>query len=300
MSATTTTMSEPDTHQHGKVQRIMAKICGHHNSPTSSPLAKRSYLRLHKTRRPSEQEIAAQISLEIWSAAYDAFKADSRSAGLVRAYESIIVQELQRDGVQEIPGERRLEMMEAIAASRLEKTLSERASGGDEPAKDILVYARETIESFRNVYPSAAIAWSGFCVLTPLLLDPLLQQQDLKEALIYVTSNITHFMSLYAILLRENWTSESDFENLRLHTRQTLLDLYRRILEFEMNMVCAAASSWNFAAKNVVDWSGWSKMAGKIRDADEELRGCIERFGTEDLRERVSCEGEREGVDEVA
>lgn len=164
-------------HHHGKVQRIMAKLCGHHNhssSPSSSndSLAKRSYLRLHKTRRPSEQEIASQISLEIWTAAYDAFKADSRSTGLVRAYEAIIMQELpseQKNGVQEIPGDVRLEMMQAIAASRLEKTLSERASGGDEePAKDILIYARETIESFRNLYPSAAIAWSGFCVLTPV------------------------------------------------------------------------------------------------------------------------------------
>lgn len=107
-------------------------------------------------------------------------------------------------------------------------------------------------------------------------------------------------MSLYAILLRENWTSEADFQNLRLHTRQTLLDLYRRILEFEMNIVCAAASSWNFAAKNVVDWQGWRAMAGRIREADTELVGCIERFGTEDLRERVSCEGDREDVAEVA
>lgn len=185
MSATTTMSTTSDTdpkHHHGKVQRIVAKLCGahhhhHHSSCSSSSpndsLAKRSYLRLHKTRRPSEQEIASQISLEIWTAAYDAFKADSRSTGLVRAYEAIIMQELPSEqkngGVQGIPGDARLAMMEAIAASRLEKTLSERASGGDEePAKDILIYARETIESFRNVYPSAAIAWSGFCVLTPV------------------------------------------------------------------------------------------------------------------------------------
>ena len=105
-------------------------------------------------------------------------------------------------------------------------------------------------------------------------------------------------MSLYAILLRENWTSESDFETLRLHTRQTLLDLYRRILEFEMNIVCAAASSWNFAAKNVVDWHGWRGMAQRIGDADEELRRDIEKYGTEDLRERV--EGDGEDIAEVA
>lgn len=94
-------------------------------------------------------------------------------------------------------------------------------------------------------------------------------------------------MAASQILLRDNWESETEFARLHIHTRQTVLDLYRKLLEFEMNCVCAAASAWNFGAKNVVDWNGWAGMARAIHDADEVLRRDMERYGTRDARERL-------------
>ncbi|CAM1505766.1 Fc.00g114030.m01.CDS01 [Cosmosporella sp. VM-42] len=280
---------EDNGHKKGKVKKIVAKIRGHSGSKDGSEKPKCFHLHHHKHRQASDQEKTAQISLELWNSAYDFLKNDSGSAGLVLAYEAIIIQELPKDqklALSEIPSEKRLEFMHAIALSGLRKGLSSKSSDVDDSAREIIMYARENVESLLDSCPSAAVAWAGICILTPLLLDPLLRQQDMKDGLIYLTNNISRFTALSRTLLQENWETADTVMNLRDHTRHTLLNLYRKILEFEMNCICAGASSWNIAAKNVVDWNGWSSMAAAVRDADEQLERDIEKYGTKDARER--------------
>jgi hypothetical protein len=91
-------------------------------------------------------------------------------------------------------------------------------------------------------------------------------------------------MSLARCTYPSSWTSPEDYERLQLQVRQTLLDLYRRILEYEMNIVCAAASAWNMAARNVVDWQGWRTMDDAVREKDVEVMGEMEKYGTDEAR----------------
>ena len=91
-------------------------------------------------------------------------------------------------------------------------------------------------------------------------------------------------MTLHRVLHPSSWTSLPDFQRLQPHLYQTLLDLYRRILEYEMNIVCAAASAWNMAARNVVDWHGWKTMADAVRESDAELMSHVEKSGTDEAR----------------
>lgn len=49
-----------------------------------------------------------------------------------------------------------------------------------------------------------------------------------------------------------------------------------------MNIVCAAASAWNMAARNVVDWHGWKAMADAVREKDDELMSYVEKNGTDE------------------
>jgi hypothetical protein len=51
-----------------------------------------------------------------------------------------------------------------------------------------------------------------------------------------------------------------------------------------MNIVCAAASAWNMAARNVVDWHGWKAMADAVREKDDELMNYVEKNGTDEAR----------------
>ncbi|UPK96313.1 hypothetical protein LCI18_007248 [Fusarium solani-melongenae] len=296
----------------GKVKRIVGKI-RHHTHPPSvtskssvsapssthaSSISSNCPLRCHRnsqSRRGSAAEEERARDIELWNAAYDALKKDARSNGLVLAYENIIGHELpeaHRPGhhgnPNELPmdGERRLELMSMIASSGLNREVSvtSKSDSGDDDAREILVEARSTVASLVPQQPSAALAFAGICSLTPLLLDPLLRHDDLRSGFVHLIATIPHYMSLTRCTYPSSWTSAEDYERLQLQVRQTLLDLYRRILEYEMNIVCAAASAWNMAARNVVDWQGWRTMDDAVREKDVEVIGEMEKYGTSEAR----------------
>jgi uncharacterized protein YsxB (DUF464 family) len=91
-------------------------------------------------------------------------------------------------------------------------------------------------------------------------------------------------MTLHRALHPSSWKSLPDFQRLQPQLHQTLLNLYCRILEYEMNIVCAAASAWNMAARNVVDWHGWKAMSDAVRDTDAELMNHVDKSGTDEAK----------------
>ncbi|RMJ16252.1 hypothetical protein CDV36_004068 [Fusarium kuroshium] len=299
----------------GKVKRIVGKIRRHTHTPSvaskssvsapsstrasnassNCPLPRIGCHRNSQGRRGSAAEEERARDIELWNAAYDALKKDARSNGLVLAYENIIGHELpeaHRPGhhgnPNELPmdGDRRLELMSMIASSGLNREVSvtSKSDSGDDDAREILVEARSTIASLVPQQPSAALAFASICSLTPLLLDPLLRHDDLRSGFVHLIATIPHYMSLARSTYPSSWTSSDDYERLQLQVRQTLLDLYRRILEYEMNIVCAAASAWNMAARNVVDWQGWRAMDDAVREKDVEVMGEMEKYGTDEAR----------------
>nr|CEG05540.1 unnamed protein product [Fusarium clavum] len=298
-----------------KIKHLVGKIRRHSHppppesssaSPTSSANPSRESSSCHiphigkhsqrNSRRGSAAEEEERVhDLELWNAAYDALKRDHASSNLVLAYESIISHALPdslRPGYNgngnDLPteGERRVELMMMIAKSGLEREVKEvsQTDSGDGDARENLIQTRSIIASILDDQPSAAIAWVGFCSLTPLLLDPLLRHEDIRLGFVDITNAIPHFMTLHRVLHPSSWTSLPDFQRLQPHLHQTLLSLYRRILEYEMNIVCAAASAWNMAARNVVDWHGWKTMADAVRESDAELMSHVEKSGTYEAR----------------
>ncbi|KAF5025779.1 hypothetical protein F66182_2112 [Fusarium sp. NRRL 66182] len=298
-----------------KVKRLVGKIRRHSHPPppessSASPLSSVNASRESSTcplphigrhsqrgsRRGSASEEEDRVhDLELWNAAYDVLKKDSTSSGLVLAYESIISHALPdalRPGHNGNPnalpteGERRAELMMMIAESGLNREVkgASQTDSGDNEAREILVHTRSTIASLLADQSSAAVAWAGICSLTPLLLDPLLRHDDIRYGFVHLTNTIPHYMTLPRALHPSSWTSVQDYQRLQPHVRQMLLDLYRRILEYEMNIVCAAASAWNMAARNVVDWHGWKAMADVVREKDAELIKYVERNSTDEAR----------------
>lgn len=87
----------------------------------------------------------------------------------------------------------------------------------------------------------------------------------------HVLGRIDFYMTLVSLLVPGSWRDDAKFRAQQDAVRDQISRQYRRILEFEMNTVCAAASAWNPAAKNVVDWHGLAGMIGTIQEADEEI-----------------------------
>jgi hypothetical protein len=69
--------------------------------------------------------------------------------------------------------ERRAELMMMIAKSGLNREVKEtsQTDSGDVEARENLIHTRSTIASLLDDQPSAAVAWAGFCSLTPVGCD---------------------------------------------------------------------------------------------------------------------------------
>ncbi|KAM0254678.1 hypothetical protein ACHAQJ_006528 [Trichoderma viride] len=233
------------------------------------------------------------ISLELWNTSYNSIRDSLRSAGLVTVYESILCQELPHGqsigGInQSLPrsDDERLKSLITITEAGLKKCRTAK-SQPDDPARLLIRASRKIIKSVWADYPSTAVAWSGICILTPLLLGPTIQIEDMRRGAFHVLGRIPWYMHLSEVMLASGWKNDSDFYSQRDRTRDLLLKLYRKVLEFEMNCVCAAASSWNNAAKNVVGWHGLGTLVREIETLDAEIAKLIKTYIARGVAETI-------------
>lgn len=102
----------------------------------------------------------------------------------------------------------------------------------------------------------------------------------MRTGITHVTGRMAWYMSLACLLLKDSWHDEDNFEKRYSDTRDYLTKLYRKVLEFEMNCICASASAWNAAAKHVVSWNNLSSLVQAIEDMDAELVIQVEQNAT--------------------
>ncbi|KAL7785935.1 hypothetical protein V8C37DRAFT_405627 [Trichoderma ceciliae] len=233
------------------------------------------------------------ISLELWNLAYNSIRDSLGSAGLVTVYESILCQELPHGqsigGIsQALPrsDDERLKSLISITEAGLKRSRGANSQAND-PAKVLIRASKKIIKSVWMDYPSTAVAWSGICILTPLLLGPTIQIEDMKRGALHVLGRIPWYMHLSELMLASGWKNDDDFNSQRDRTRERLLKLYRKVLEFEMNCVCAAASSWNNAAKNVVGWHGLGALVREIEQLDVEITNLVVRYIARGVAENI-------------
>ncbi|EHK44646.1 hypothetical protein TRIATDRAFT_6711, partial [Trichoderma atroviride IMI 206040] len=220
--------------------------------------------------------------LELWTAAYNAIRDNLRSAGLVTVYESILCQELPHQSIgginQTLPrsDDDRLKQLIRITESGLRKCRGANCPI-DNYARVLVKMSKRIIKSVWADYPSTAVAWSGITILTPLLLGPTMQIDGMKRGALHVIGRIPWYMHLSELMLASGWKSDADFNREQNGVKERLVKLYRKVLEFEMNCVCAAASTWNNAAKNVVGWHALGSLVRDIETLDDELAELINK-----------------------
>ncbi|KAK5996467.1 hypothetical protein PT974_01801 [Cladobotryum mycophilum] len=239
----------------------------------------------------------ADVSLELWNTAYNSLRDSPVSTALVTAYEGIITQELPDDlklgggmnsSFGDISNDERLKLMGVITDAGLHKRRASNSSQADEPVRVLLGSSKDMIESVWSEYPSAAVAWSGISTLTPLLLQTILDRvEDIRSGIIHIIGRIPWYTHLSELMISSNWKDDRDFRRQQPHTREYIVTLYRKVLEFQMNCVCAAASTWNHAARNVVGWKDMGSLVESIRDADRQIIEEMERFAKESTKETL-------------
>ncbi|KAM0454791.1 hypothetical protein ACHAPV_008164 [Trichoderma viride] len=283
----------------GRLRKLVGRLLHHSSHPhtpnpddsdAGSGVATPEWLGTYRGPSPSASFVMAkgygrhtQISLELWTAAYNSIRNNLRSAGLVTVYESILCQELPHQSIgginQTLPrsDDERLKQLIRITESGLRKCRGANCPI-DNYARVLVKMSKRIIKSVWADYPSTAVAWSGITILTPLLLGPTMQIDGMKRGAVHVIGRIPWYMHLSELMLASGWKSDADFNREQNGVKERLLKLYRKVLEFEMNCVCAAASTWNNAAKNVVGWHAMGSLVRDIETLDEELAELINKY----------------------
>jgi hypothetical protein len=113
----------------------------------------------------------AELSREVWTVAYE--KAREEDPKLVADFELILSR--YRNGSQyttnlfeHCDSEERIALMRDIdQVSRDQSIGRKHMESGAEYLVQLTLAVRETVGGFLDAYPPAALAWSGFCTLTP-------------------------------------------------------------------------------------------------------------------------------------
>ncbi|ATY63788.1 ankyrin repeat domain [Cordyceps militaris] len=266
-----------------------------HNSHSFSPRRRTNSPRNSLSSLAAAAAREAGLSLDLWNAAYDSLRDGPSTSGLVLTYESIVSQELpshMKTGGMTMnfrgrSDEDRLRLLQEIMGAGLGKRRGSRTNQGESQARTTIDAAKAAIDAVVPLYMSSAVAWAGICTMTPLLLDPILRLDYMYAGFSHVLGRIDFYMTLASLLVPGSWRDEAKFRSQQDAVRDQISRQYRKILEFEMNCVCAAGSAWNPAAKNVVDWNGLAGMIKRIEEADEELVDRIKVNTTAVARHRL-------------
>lgn len=120
------------------------------------------------------------------------------------------------------------------------------------------------------------------CWPSQLLIDPILRHEEFYKGMVHIIGRIPWYMNLTHLLRCPLWHDADDFEKRqeefharRDRCRKAVLNLYRRVLEFEMNCVCATASAWNSVARHTVRWNGLAELNEQITEADATVRALV-------------------------
>ncbi|KHN95905.1 uncharacterized protein MAM_06267 [Metarhizium album ARSEF 1941] len=125
------------------------------------------------------------------------------------------------------------------------------------------------------------------CTLTPPLPDPIVNQELFRKGLVHIVGRMAWYMHLALLLLPNSWQPDDELRGQRNVVRERLIGLHRKVLELEMNYVCAAASVWNAAGKNVIGWDSVDKLVKTVLELDGQFAEVVEKHCVEGTRERL-------------
>ncbi|KAI1854212.1 hypothetical protein JX266_001353 [Neoarthrinium moseri] len=120
-----------------------------------------------------------------------------------------------------------------------------------------------------KVSPEASLAWAGVCVLLPVLTNPSAAEEANRDGLSYVTSRIRYYVELERLL----WPETIRGSALKPEFDSHIVDLYERILEFQIKSVLRFYRTWVAnISRDVIRHDEWEKMVSKIKELEQIVR----------------------------
>jgi WD40 repeat protein len=231
---------------------------------------------------------------QLWDRAYDDLK--TYESALVMAYEKILSRELDKDAPNSIalesqvntveqiePAIRRLQMRQLVQAG-LKKTEAEaKAKQNIGNAMRVILSAKNIVSSAVQVFPQAALAWTGVCFALQILLNPSDESKANSEGIIYVMSRMEWYWTLSELIFEEN-KSQVDgesFTGLQCELKNRIVDLYRALLVYQMKSVCSYYRNRGLVLLgDIIKLENWDGSLKTVQDAETVVRNDSEVYRT--------------------
>ncbi|KAL7815583.1 WD40 repeat-like protein [Trichoderma gracile] len=222
-----------------------------------------------------EGKPAQTPSDEIWDRAYDELKAEEPA--LVQAYERILTAQLLcgNDGtadatsgknrIEQHDTENRKSQMQKLVKNGLDKISPEVKAkyliGEFLPIVDV---SKNIVTNVVKGVPQAALPWAAISLSLELLTNPISETKANSEGVMHVVKQMNWYCELAALIFSDQNGSTARLQG-ELQTR--LIDLYKKLLSFEIKSICSYYRHRGFAfLRDLVKLDDWKGNFDAVKD----------------------------------
>ncbi|RSL86770.1 hypothetical protein CDV31_016354 [Fusarium ambrosium] len=132
--------------------------------------------------------------------------------------------------------------------------------------------------------PEAAVAWVGVCLGLEILSNPVTEERDNRKGIAYVLSRMEWYWNLVSLLLDENKAEQSS-EGLRVQLEKHVVQLYEKILAYQIKSVCLYHRNWAAViGRDLLKLDDWAGQLSEIKEAEAAVQRDMEQYNTEDSK----------------
>ncbi|OPB43187.1 hypothetical protein A0O28_0088230 [Trichoderma guizhouense] len=244
-----------------------------------------------------------QLQGRLWNKAYEQLK--SGNTELVESYEKILSTKLSRDqnGTSEPASlknridkayNERWKQMQMIVEAAVEK--KQQSNEKKQKIGSGLAAVGTTMSQAVRAFPEGAVAWTGVCFALEMVSNSIQEAKANNEGILYVVSRMDWYWHLAELLSDDN-RDRSAPNSLRLQMEKHIVDLYQKLLLYQMKSVCRyyrrhGPAIWRDAIKA----DNWTDQLDDIRNAEATVQEDVRIFNALEIQKRL---GELDSASQV-
>ncbi|KAF5522657.1 Vegetative incompatibility protein HET-E-1 [Colletotrichum aenigma] len=255
-----------------------------HISPPPTPISQSS--------SPLQTPISTANNLKerLWNQAYDNLKRSETK--LVEAYENLLSAELRGDSHTPAASaephikpelQERWHQMELLVQVGLQKTNKE--AEFKQKASDVIRVIsplKEVIGKAVQAAPEAAIAWVGVSFALEILANPVTESGINRDGITYVVSKMEWYWNLVDLLFKPKDASP-DFKRLRLELERHIIELYQKLLLYQMKSVCLYYMGRGAAfVRDMFKLDNWAGRLDDIKAVEANVQRCLKQYNSQE------------------
>ncbi|KKF97007.1 Vegetative incompatibility protein HET-E-1 [Ceratocystis platani] len=241
---------------------------------------------------PAEPESVSLPSLQekIWQQAYSNLR--SEEPGLVKAFEKIILSELQ-PGTNTATSTNRIEVtslqMQQLIQIGIDRTKKEISiKQGIDDGLQAVNAIRGIIDGAFRAAPEAAVIWATVSLGIDVLTNPVTEALKNRQGIQYVIGRTQWYWSLADLLLDEN-KSDRATAVLRDRLEKNIIELFQKLLLYQIRSICLYRRNQIVTvlrdALLIDDWAG--KLAD-IKEAENSVQSDMDQYNTQESQIKMN------------